>query len=104
MNGKVQRLNLSAYRLKALTMHERFVFALSGHVFNELMLMQKLMHVSRRPPEDTGPLADGSVCTSLFILRVLVAKTALSDPIEFDAPDFNEFRLPYFYGQEHIAD
>jgi hypothetical protein len=75
MNGQVQRLNLSADGLRALTMHERFVFALAGHVFNELMLMQKLMHISRRPPEDVGPLADGSVGTSLFILRVLVAKT-----------------------------
>jgi hypothetical protein len=75
VNGSVQRLNLSATGLKALSMHERFVFALSGHVFNELMLMQKLMHISRRPPEDVGPLADASVGTSLFVLRILVAKT-----------------------------
>jgi hypothetical protein len=74
VQAEVLRLNLSAAGLRALDPHQRYVFALVGHIFNELMLLQKWLHVSRRPPGASGPLADTSVTISMFLLRVLAAK------------------------------
>jgi hypothetical protein len=74
MEAEVRRLELSADRLRALTQRQRYVFALTGHIFNELMLLQKWIHVSRRPPGDDGPQEDAAVGISMFLLRVLAAK------------------------------
>lgn len=75
MKASVRRLNLSDLKLKALTERERYVFALTGHVFNELMLLQKLIHVSRHPVGGENPTKDASLAVSLFFLRMLTAKT-----------------------------
>ena len=41
MQADVQRLSLSADALRELDPQRRYVFALVGHIFNELMLLQK---------------------------------------------------------------
>jgi len=75
MNTRLWRLNLSESKLRDLNTHQRYVYALTGHVFNELMLIMKTLHVSRRPPGTEGPLMDASVGTSMFMVRILVGKT-----------------------------
>lgn len=74
MQAEVQKLELDADGLCALSLHERYVFALAGHVFNELMLLQKWLHVSRRPPGVAGPQEDAAVDISMFLVRLLSAK------------------------------
>jgi hypothetical protein len=74
MQAEVQKLELSPERLRALSLEKRFVFALAGHIFNELILLQKWIHVSRRPPGNPGPQEDAGVAISMFLLRLLSAK------------------------------
>lgn len=83
----IHRLSLSATKLRGLDAQARFVFASAGHIFNELMLLQKLVHVARRPPNVEGPVADASVGVAMFMLRTLVGKayeamlTLRKDPV-----------------------
>ena len=74
MQAEVRRLKLSADRLRALDPQGRYVFALAGHVFNELMLLQKWVHVSRRAPGNPGPEEDAAVAVTMFLVRMLSAK------------------------------
>jgi len=74
VQAEVQRLELPADRLRALTPQQRYVFALTGHIFNELMILQKWIHVSRRAPGNAGPEEDAAVGMSIFLMRVLAAK------------------------------
>jgi len=75
MQAEVRKLELSADALRALNPQSRYVFALAGHIFNELMLLQKWIHLSRRVPGNPGPQEDSSVGISMFLLRILAAKT-----------------------------
>lgn len=74
MQAQVQRLELSAAALRALDPNQRYVFALVGHVFNELMLLQKWVHISRRPPGNPGPQEDAAVGITFFLVRLLSSK------------------------------
>jgi hypothetical protein len=74
VQAEVQRLDLSATALRALSPHQRYVFALVGHVFNELLLLQKWVHISRRPPGDPGPQEDAAVGITMFLIRLLSSK------------------------------
>jgi hypothetical protein len=75
MQAEVQRLELSGGGLRKLSPQGRYVFALTGHIFNELMLLQKWIHVSRMAPGSLGPQQDAAVAISMFLLRMLAAKT-----------------------------
>ena len=72
--AEVTRLELSSERLRALTQPQKYVFALTGHIFNELILLQKWIHVAPRPPGTYGPQEDAAVGISMFLLRMLSAK------------------------------
>jgi hypothetical protein len=74
MQAEVQRLDLSETGLRALSPLQRYVFTLVGHAFNELILLQKWAHVSRRPPGDPGPQEDAAVAITMFLIRLLSAK------------------------------
>ncbi len=74
MHAEVQRFSLSADSLRSLDPHRRYVFALVGHVFNELTLLQKWIHISRRAPGHPGPQEDAAVGVTLFLIRMLSAK------------------------------
>ncbi len=74
MQAQVQRLALSAEALRALDPNRRYVFALVGHIFNELMLLQKWIHISRRAPGNPGPQEDAAVGVTMFLVRLLSAK------------------------------
>lgn len=73
---ELHRLDLSLPKLKALAPDELYVFALSGHVFNELMLLQKMVLTSVH--QQTGNVhpfvQDASVARAVFALRLLVGK------------------------------
>jgi hypothetical protein len=83
MKAEVQRLELSGDALRALDADRRYVFALIGHVFNELTLLQKWVHISRKPPGDAGPVEDAAVGVTMFLIRLLSAKVyeALHDDV-----------------------
>lgn len=74
MQAEVKRLEMSADALRALDPQRRYVFALVGHIFNELMLLQKWVHVSRRAPGNPGPQEDAAVGVTMFLVRILAAK------------------------------
>lgn len=74
MQAQVQRQDLSAAALRALDPNQRYVFALVGHVFNELMLLQKWVHISRKPPGSPGPQEDAAVGVTMFLVRLLSSK------------------------------
>ncbi|CAE6858747.1 hypothetical protein R75471_00052 [Paraburkholderia domus] len=74
MQAEVRRLELSETALRALDPYRRYVFALVGHVFNELLLLQKWVHVSRRSPGNPGPQEDAAVSITMFLIRLLAAK------------------------------
>lgn len=74
MNAEVRRLDLSATALMSLSADQRYVFALTGHVFNELMLLMKWAQVSRMPPGISGPREDAAVGVSMFLIRLLSSK------------------------------
>lgn len=61
MQAELQKLELSSAALRRLTEHQRYVFALAGQISNELMLLQKWIHVSRRAPVIAGPQEDANV-------------------------------------------
>lgn len=66
-----------------MTTEQRYTFALSSHVFNELMLLQKWVHISRRPPGDPGPQEDAAVGVTMFLVRLLASK--LYEALHHDA-------------------
>lgn len=74
MEAEVQRLDLSVSALQALDPHQRYVFALVAHIFNELLLLQKWAHISRWPPDSPGPQVDASVGITMFLVRLLSSK------------------------------
>ncbi|KVE91461.1 hypothetical protein WJ01_27115 [Burkholderia vietnamiensis] len=74
MQAEVKRLELSETALQALSPLQRYVFALVGHVFNELILLQKWAHSSRRSPGNPGPQEDAGVAITMFLIRLLSAK------------------------------
>jgi hypothetical protein len=74
-NVELHKLSLSAEKLADLSSQERYVFALAGHVFNETMMLQKMV-ITARPPADAHPfIKDAAVGSGLFVLRILVGKT-----------------------------
>jgi hypothetical protein len=74
MYAEVKRLELSATALRALGSQQRYVFALVGHIFNELILLQKWVHISRKAPGNPGPQEDAAVGVTMFLVRLLSAK------------------------------
>ena len=74
MQAEVRSLELSAAALRALDPQRRYVFALVGHIFNELMLLQKWVHISRKPPGNPGPEEDAAVGVTMFLVRLLSSK------------------------------
>lgn len=74
MKAEVRRVEFSADALRALDPTHRYVFALVGHIFNELMLLQKWVHISRKPPGDPGPTEDAAVGVTMLLIRLLSSK------------------------------
>lgn len=74
MQAEVCNIELSSTALRALDPHRRYVFALVAHIFNELMLLQKWVHISRKPPGNPGPQEDAAVGLTMFLIRLLSAK------------------------------
>lgn len=72
---ELRKLSLSADKLSELPAQCLYVFALAGHVFNELMMLQKMV-LTARPPEASHQFArDAGVDMAMFYLRLLVGKT-----------------------------
>jgi hypothetical protein len=72
---ELHRLNLSAAKLEALPPEELYVFALAGHIFNELMMLQKMVLAGAPPLESHPFVQDAGVARAIFSLRLLVGKT-----------------------------
>lgn len=70
----LHKLNLSVEKMKALPALDRYAFALAGHIFNELMLLQKMVTICQAEDESHPLAKDGGVMSSLFMVRTLAAK------------------------------
>lgn len=75
MPATLHKINLSSAKLKALGPNERYVFVLVGHIFNELMTLQKVMLVSQPPTEAHPFITDAGMTLSIIWLRLMVGKT-----------------------------
>ena len=106
MQADVQRLSLSADALRELDPQRRYVFALVGHIFNELMLLQKWIHISRRAPGHPGPQEDAAVGVTLFLVRLLSAKVyeALHEDALRKASVNEVLRTDYFGKVEGLSE
>lgn len=104
MQAEVRSLELSATALRALDPHRRYVFALVGHVFNELMLLQKWVHISRKPPGNPGPEEDAAVGVTMFLVRLLSAKVyeALHEDALTKKSVAEVLRADYFSGDTYF--
>lgn len=71
----LHKLTLSKEKLLDLDPHERYAFAIAGHVFNETMLLQKLVLISPPPEGSHQFIKDASVGSAIFALRILIGKT-----------------------------
>ena len=104
MQAEVRRLELSAGALRALDLQGRYVFALVGHIFNELTLLQKWLHASRRAPGNPGPQEDAAVGVTMFLVRLLSAKVyeALHDDALGKKSVSDVLRADYFGKVERL--
>lgn len=71
----LHKLSLSQKKLSDLDPDERYAFAIAGHVFNETMLLQKLVLISPPPNGSHQFIKDASVGSAIFALRILIGKT-----------------------------
>lgn len=72
---QLQVLELSAERLRRLSPRDRYVFALVGHIFNELMCLLKLTQATRPPPGSHEFQMWAGVGQATTLLRLLLGKT-----------------------------
>lgn len=70
----ITKTHLDSAKLRALSAHQRYVFALLGHVFNELMLLQKLATITRPPPSAEWHEKDAAAGTMMQVLKMLMGK------------------------------
>ena len=71
----VHQWMLSAAKLRALPETDRYVFALVGHIHNELMALQKMVLVAKPPLNAPGPVKDAGVGLTMLMLKTLLGKT-----------------------------
>lgn len=74
MDIPVRKLSLSGTKLWSLPDRERYVFALAGHIFNELMFLQKMMLASVPSGDAHAFTKDASVGSAMFTLRIVISK------------------------------
>lgn len=100
----LHRLDIDSSKLKALSPRERYVFGLTGHVFNEIMTLQKLV-IASRPSPDAHPFEqEGAVGNAVLFLKLLVGKTheAMARLTRHSVAHI--LREKYFSGVEEIPD
>jgi hypothetical protein len=69
------RLILDPEKIARLSVEQRFTFFLMGHMFNEIMSLQKLVY--RTMAQEDEPITakiEGSVATSTMLIRLLAGK------------------------------
>lgn len=64
----INKLVIPIDRVAALTPHQRYVYYLLGHVFNEMMTMQKLVGFAIPKHEDVRPVRRNAENAQLFFL------------------------------------
>jgi hypothetical protein len=70
----LQKLEIDATRLRALPPRERYVFALTGHVFNEIMSLQKLLEAAKPKRAIHEFETEGRVGLSILLIKLLAGK------------------------------
>ena len=73
-NATVTKTHLHPSKLRALNPRQRYVFALLGHIFNELMLLQKLATITRPSLSATWYEKDAAAGTMMQVLKMLMGK------------------------------
>lgn len=73
--ASVHKLAMSPAKIRALPNTDRYVLALIGHIFNDLMALQKLVLVMRPPRSATDVEKDAGVGLTTLMLRMLAGLT-----------------------------
>jgi hypothetical protein len=72
---EVSTLTIDATSVLKLTDEERYVYYMVGHIFNELMCLQKLLVFTMPTHDDDRPLrVQPEMAQALFIFRIAAGK------------------------------
>lgn len=89
----INQLVIPVERVAALTPHQRYVYYLLGHVFNEMMTMQKLVGFAIPKHDDIRPVRRNAEIAQLFFLfriagsKIYEFKKTINRPEIFEALD-----------------
>jgi hypothetical protein len=87
---RVTRLDVPVHRVAALTAEERYVYYLLGHFFNELMLLQKLLHFVIPKHGDDRPVRQVPEYGQLFFVSRIVVGKLWEAKIAIERPEFSK--------------
>lgn len=73
--AELHRLDLNADKFRAIPARDRYVFALAGHIFNEVMTLQKLLMTAKPKPGAHPFETEGAAGMAILFLKLLVGKT-----------------------------
>lgn len=73
-NDQLEKVTLPKEAWSDLDSETQFAISLLGHIFNEVMTLQKLMVASHPYDQQTKIERSGSVCQSTLLQRILVGK------------------------------
>jgi len=72
---RVKTLTIRAHDVLALKEDERYAYYMLGHMFNEMMFLQKLLHFATPVHEDRRPLRiEPEIAQTLFLIGVVAGK------------------------------
>ncbi|SCY13794.1 hypothetical protein [Nitrosospira sp. Nsp13] len=79
-NITIKELTVPVSAIRKLSPHERYAYYLLGHIFNELMYLQKLTSFAMPKHKDTRAVRLGpELAQTLFILRIAASKVWEAD-------------------------
>jgi len=73
-NEQLQKITLPLDAWNELSHDDQYSVAVLGHIFNEVMILQRLMHASKPIQERTKEEISGAVCQMLFMYRLFFGK------------------------------
>ncbi|MBW0450822.1 hypothetical protein [Paraburkholderia phenoliruptrix] len=73
-NEQLQKITLPKDAWAALSDEDQYAISVLGHIFNEVMILQRLMHAVQPRKHRTKVEVSGSVCQVLFLYRLFLAK------------------------------
>lgn len=98
----VHKWSLSASKLKALPDTDRYVFVLVGHIYNELMALQKMLLIAKPPLDAPDAVKDAGVGLSMLMLKTLLGKTFEALETLKGTKVSDRLKTQYFHNPKHL--